>query len=1083
MASSRYQSANEEVQRRLISQFDRLGYTIIDAANEREGDYTATGREGDTHVVLESRLSTQLEALNTHLAPDIRVPAMKQAIEQLTANRSQQGAALANRDIYLLLKDGITTEVRPAGREGKEAVTVKVINWGCPEENDFLLVRNFWINGSEGRACLDFVGFINGLPLLLPLVRAAGVQRDPLHSLYEHQRSDYQRRFPQLFWYNALILLSDGSSSKFGSLTSSWERFTTWKRIASETEPVNTSLETMLLGMCDQTRLLDIIENFTAFSTKHGVEKIIAHNHQYLGVNAAFARLENHKVHKDKIGVFWHTQGAGKSYSMIFLEQKVQRKLKGNWKFVIITDRKDLDKQIYENFVYTKTENEAGGLARVRKVKDLKQQLRTNQRLLFTLVQKYQTDGPNQKYEQVSDDDEIIVIIDEAHRSQYAELAGNMRRALPNASFIGFTGTPLIGDEIHRTENEFGPYISKYGFLQAVQDGVTVDLSYDNHTPELVLQFPEIARELNDVAGRSDLSDRQKSKLKAQVLRADTLMKSGHRLDFVAKDIVQHFMGRGYMGKGMVVCVDKQTTVRLYNRVRTEWQIYRERLERRLAVEENPEEQARIQQSITYMRQTEMAVVFSEADQQNEKRRLAEFNKAHPQEQIDFQPHYDHLKSNNKLDEDFKNEHHPFRLVFVCNMWMTGFDVPCLSTLYLDHPMEMHTLMQALARPNRVNGPEKTVGQIVDYAGIYEELLDALAVYGQSEENPTIQSEVPLTDKSEFIENLEQALRNLTQFCQQQDIDLTGCLSSLEQAQDPSARKAIFEETANLLVQNEDIKLNFLTLEGLVHRLYGAILPDKNAGQFKDRVYFYREVQKVIFAAMNADGIYEIFAQASSIVSESLMVRERELRWGSPDDEAPLGQFKLSELNLDEFTTSLRPETTYLEIERLVNLLKKKLQSMIHVNPRRVDYLERLQELIYKYNEGSANIADYPAEVIAFTRELSEEEQRSGREGLDEEELAIADLLAADIQLSEKDWHMVKSITHTLFEKIKASGDLVHSWYTKLETNGSIKSIIKQVLSQLPDCYDKSYNKKCEETYQYIRVAYANAGDTGPLSA
>lgn len=414
------------------------------------------------------------------------------------------------------------------------------------------------------------------------------------------------------------------------------------------------------------------------------------------------------------------------------------------------------------------------------------------------------------------------------------------------------------------------------------------------------------------------------------------------------------------------------------------WQNYREELEQRLRTESDPEERAIIERTIKYMRETKMAVVFSESDQKDEKKRLEEFNKEHPQEQIDFQPHYDLLKSNKKLDEDFKDEGNPLRLVFVCNMWMTGFDVPCLSTLYLDHPMEMHTLMQALARPNRVNGPEKTIGQVVDYAGIHEELLEALGVYGQSEEGQERTFDIPLTDKSEFITMLEQALLDLTQFCQQQGINLSERLTKLEQVQGSIARKALFEETANLLVQGEDIKLNFLTLEGLVHRLYQAILPDKNAGQFKQRVYFYREVQKVIFAAMNCDRIDEVFAQASSIVSKSLTIRERELRWSHPDDDTPLGQFNLSELNLDELSAHLRPNTTYLQIERLLSLLSKKLQSMIRVNPRRVDYLERLQELIFKYNEGSANIADYPTEVIAFTREVSEEEQRSSREGLSE---------------------------------------------------------------------------------------------------
>ncbi|MBO0792963.1 MAG: type I restriction endonuclease subunit R, partial [Ktedonobacteraceae bacterium] len=492
-----------------------------------------------------------------------------------------------------------------------------------------------------------------------------------------------------------------------------------------------------------------------------------------------------------------------------------------------------------------------------------------------------------------------------------------------------------------------------------------------------------------------------------------------------------------------------------------------------------------IEQNLDYMRETEMAVVFSDADQKGEKKKLEQFNKEHPQEQIDFQPHYDLLKSNKKLDEDFKDERNPLRLVFVCEMWMTGFDVPCLSTLYLDHPMEMHTLMQAIARPNRVNGSEKTVGQVVDYAGVYEELLDALAVYGQSEESQAAPLEMPLTDKREFIDKLEQALLELEQFCQQQGIDVPQQLVRLGQVRGAAARKTLFEETANLLVQREETKLNFLTLEGLVHRLYQAILPDKEATTFKERIYFYREVQKVIFAAMNCGNIDEVLAQASHIVSQSLIVREtEEQRWASPDADTPLGQFNLSDLNLNELASHLQPGTTYLQIERLLSLLNKKLQSMIRVNPKRVDYVERLQELVFKYNESSANIADYPFEIIEFTREVGEEEQRSNREGLSEEELAIADLLATGIQLSSEDWRAVKAIACKLLDDIKASGDLVHSWYTKTNLDSNIRVIIGHVLSELPSCYDNAvYHQKCEEAYQHIRVAYGNAGDSGPLIA
>jgi type I restriction enzyme R subunit len=1102
MTSARDQAKNEELRQHTLTVFESLGYEVLDAASEQDGNYALTGRSHDSEVVLKKRLAQSLFSLNTHIALDVRAEAISDAVDTLTANRALLDAAEANREIYKLLRDGVPVKINlPAGfssQEGQQE-TVWIIKWDKPGENDFLLVTNFWVNGREGRGRLDFIGFVNGFPLLLPVTRTAGRRENPLENLYETDVSDYKRRFPQLFWYNALIFLSDGQHSKLGSLTAPWAYFAEWKRVENEEESGDTSLETLIVGTCEKVRLLDIVENFTLFSEEAGgLVKIIGRNHQYLGVNAAFARMRRFKELDGKIGVFWHTQGAGKSYSMIFFEQKVQRKLRGNWRFLVITDRIDLDEQIYKNFRKVGAVTEPEESARVSRIKDLKLRLRENHSILFLLLQKFRPVGtglaPTSELvspdglapdEEISDSDEIIVMTDEAHRSEYAELARNMRKALPNASYLGFTGTPLIGEEIHRTRDTFGPYISKYPFLRAIEDGVTVRLIYDNHTPELGLNVAEVAQKIQDLEKRTNLNDKEKQKLRRAIFQQKELFKSPAYLDFVAEDVVEHFMDRGYLGKAMVVCVDKLTTVRLYNRVQDVWQRYRENLEQHLLEVQDQDERAGLEAKLTYVRTTDMAVVVS-TDEQKEDDAFALFNKNNPQEQVDIQPHYDRF-NREKLDEKFKDPDDPFRIAFVCFMWMTGFDVPCLSTLYLDHQMTMHTLMQAIARPNRIYGLEKKYGQVVDYVGIYEDLLEALKIYavpGQGFSAPI--EEMPFSEKSELVRKLEEDLTELEQFCQQQGVDIPQIFSAIATARSKMERDAHIQKIANALVIQEDVKLNYLSRSWYVYHLYQALLPDKELSQFASHIHIFRQVQQVIFAAMNCVSIDEVIFQTRRIVAEETTVYDYVPRWSVDNLDVPLGKFDLSKVNFDELGGKMQTGNAYLQAEQLRSFLQQKLQQMIQINPKRMNYLDRLQDIIDKHNETSANYADYPTEIVEFAREVHEEELRSSREQLSEEELAVADLLMLNEPDAEVDWQQIKELGRKLLAKIKSSGNLVDNWYSKPDMNSSIKMIIRaELATHLPNSYTKAlFEQKCEETYHYIRNYYRNpGGDNGPISA
>ncbi|MDI6784928.1 MAG: HsdR family type I site-specific deoxyribonuclease, partial [bacterium] len=417
----------------------------------------------------------------------------------------------------------------------------------------------------------------------------------------------------------------------------------------------------------------------------------------------------------NKLGVFWHTQGSGKSISMIFLAQKVLRKIPGNWTFVIITDRKELDKQIYDNFVHTgavsETQTQADSSAHLRQL------LMEDHRYVFTLIHKFRTET-GEKHPVLSTRSDIIVITDEAHRTQYDTLALNMRTALPNASFIAFTGTPLIVGE-EKTRLVFGDYISIYNFKQSVDDKATVPLYYENRIPELQLTNENLNEDMQQMLEEAELDEEQEKKLEREFSREYHLITRKDRLETIARDIVVHFINRGFRGKAMVVCIDKATAVKMYDTVKKHWKAYIPVLQQELARETDETKQAELSDKLCYMRETDMAVVVSQA--QNE---IDEMRK----KGLDILPHRKRMVKED-LDTKFKDSEDKFRLVFVCAMWMTGFDAPACSTIYLDKPMRNHTLMQTIARANRVFR-DKVNGLIVDYVGVFRDLQKALAIYG-----------------------------------------------------------------------------------------------------------------------------------------------------------------------------------------------------------------------------------------------------------------------------------------------------------------------------------------------------------------
>ncbi|HNL42602.1 MAG TPA: type I restriction endonuclease subunit R, partial [Ottowia sp.] len=695
------------VEQPAIGLFAALGWQTVAALDETLGAGGTLGRETRGEVVLTERLRAALTRLNPGLPPE----AIQSAIDELACDRSAMSLEAANREVYRLLKDGIAVSVPDREHGGQKTERLRVVDWAQPENNDFLLVSQLSVVGSLYTGRPDLVGFVNGLPWVVIELKKPGV---PARAAFDENLSHYKQQIPQLFWFNALLIASNGTDSRVGSLTADWERFFEWKRIEREDEPRRVSLEVMLRGTCDKTRLLDLVENFTLFSEhKAGLVKVMGQNHQVLGVNNAItsmmaARQQGH----GRGGVFWQTQGSGKSFSMVFFAQKVLRKLAGNWTFVVVTDRVELDEQIAKTFKTVDAVSQAEGDAcHAASGAHLRELLCGNHRYVFTLVHKFQTP------QVLTDRSDVIVLTDEAHRSQYDTLALNMRAALPRAMFLAFTGTPLIAGE-ERTREVFGDYVSIYDFQQSVEDGATVPLFYENRTPELELVNPDLNDDIYRLIEDAELDDAQEAKIEKVLGRQYHLITRDDRLETVAQDIVQHFLGRGFVGKAMVVSIDKATALKMHDKVKQHWAAEMERVQQELGElahlplgGERSAEQARrdvrkaeLKQRLALLTGTDMALIVSPG--QNEIEQMKKLG-------LDIEPHRKRMnESQPALDERFKDVADPLRLVFVCAMWLTGFDAPSCSTVYLDKPMRNHTLMQTIARANRVF-PGKHSGVIV----------------------------------------------------------------------------------------------------------------------------------------------------------------------------------------------------------------------------------------------------------------------------------------------------------------------------------------------------------------------------------
>ena len=1022
---------------------DELGWDVQFAYNtELLGKNGTFGRTSYHEILLSRYFQNALRRLN----PWMTDSQLSEAQKTLESRLSTASLLQVNEEKYFLLRDGIPVTVKkPNGQP--ETKRAAVIDFQNPENNEFLAIKELKIQGDLYRRRTDIVGFVNGIPLLFVELKKNTVD---VQNAYEDNYTDYLDTIPQLFYYNAFLMLSNGTEAKIGTLGSKYEFFHEWKRLA-ESDPGSVALETMLRGICRKENFLDLLENFILYDHSGGrTAKILARNHQYLGVNEAVKAYAGRKLNDGKLGVFWHTQGSGKSYSMVFLAQKIRRKFAGSPTFVILTDRDELNKQISDTF-----EN-CGLLGKTKAAQfiaasgdDLVQKLKGNPSFIFTLIQKFNKPDAAPIYP----DHDIIIMSDEAHRSQYGIFADNMMKLLPTAARIGFTGTPLLSSD-NITARTFGGYVSIYDFKRAVEDGATVPLYYENRGEKILdLHNPEITNRILDAIENADLDVDQQDKLESEFAKEIHLLTAEPRLRSIAKDFAGHYSDLWTSGKAMFVCLNKVTCVRMYNFVQEYWQAEIQNLKAKIKSATQQEAQE-LERKLRWMQETEMAVVISQ--EQNEIQTFRKWG-------LDIKTHREKME-NRELDKEFKDSGNPLRVVFVCAMWLTGFDVKCLSCLYLDKPLKAHTLMQTIARANRV-AEGKSNGLIIDYIGIVKALRKALADYtanagGLGGADPTV-------DKEKLIARIGDTVAKTETFLSERKIDL-GLLIAAE----GFAKLSYLQDAANAVCGSMEDKKSFSTYASELKRLMKYADRDDVTGHMRRQYEAIAAIYGMLQKKRKHTDTTDLMVEINAIINDYVEIEPQQ-----PNAITAPPRFDISAIDFDllrrEFAKTRRKNLLMRDLDEAI---RRQLDKMVFANPKRIDYYERYREIIQSYNgeQDRATIEKTFLDLMDLADRMSREEQRYAREGFaSDEELSLYDMLFRD-DLSKNDIKKLKTAASDLLRKIKTKISELDHWTDKQETRAVVDTLIRDVLWEtLPECYNNDdITEYREKVYEYVLTRY-----------
>lgn len=1037
--------SEDDIERAILEKLNNLpfNYDILRCpadAESRDNLNDGTGRNSKRQCVLPVVLTDALYRIN----PTIDKSIIDDIVRDLSRDFTGTDLTDTNYKNYKKIRDKIKVKVKKNGKDDFDFV--QLIDFDNPENNTFTAVSQMWIQGHYNYRRPDILIFVNGLPLVFIELKNSIVK---VEEAYNKNLLNYKKDVPNLFAFNQICVLSNGLETKLGAFNATYDYFFEWLKVENEKETINReelndtykkiSVERFVDGMLNKSRLIDYIENFILFENQR--VKIIAKNHQFFGVNNLMQSVVKRKELQGKLGVFWHTQGSGKSYSMVMFARKVKRKINGNFTFLIITDRDDLDTQIHKNFVRTEVIGDKVE-CQPKNSSQLREYLQSNKEFVFTLIQKFRYDK-SKAYPVLSTRDDIIVMVDEAHRTQYKDLAENMRAGLPNANYIAFTGTPLLGAK-RLTNQWFGNYVSEYNFAQSVEEGSTVPLFYSRRVPTVELENNYLDDEVLDIIEDENLTEEEAKRVENSASKVLEVIKREDRLDKIAQDIAHHFPRRGFLGKAMVVSVDKFTTVKMYDKVQHYWQIEIQNLVKERNQAKTKEERDDLSNRINYMRNVEMAVVISDtnADEERFTKQGLDISK-HKAKMAEISP------EGLDLEDRFKTPHDPLSLVFVCAMWLTGFDVKNLSTLYLDKPMKSHTLMQAIARANRVY-PGKPCGIIVDYVNVFKYMKQALSDYGSGNDD----DDYPAKDIESLKTMIDDSVKEGEEFLSSIGLDLNEMM----------AEKGTFNKSSailnayNTIIATDDGKEKFKVITNTMCNLYEASKPEIFEQHWRNPKFApLKYIHDMFDNSIRDDRVEEAKQRISDVLDGSISSSDVEENSDIVIHEGKV--IDISKLDVDDLKKEIK-HAPYkaIEINDLKEYLEKALEQMINKNVERVKFSERFKGIVDRYNSGSSENEDYYDQLLQLIEDLKKESTRANFEGLTEEELELFDLLIKDKKLTKAEEQSVKLAAKSIYSKLtEEKSDLfVVDWYKDEQPKLKVKQAIEQVLDEgLPDCYDK----------------------------
>ncbi|MHA7098050.1 type I restriction endonuclease subunit R [Priestia aryabhattai] len=989
---------------------EELDYEIVEGPDiAPDGDYAE--RESFHDVVLVDRLRNSLQKIN----PTIERKVLEEAIQKIIANASPN-VVLNNKQFHKLVTDGI--EIQTQGKDGyNPTVSVYIFDFENPKNNDFMAVNQFTVIEGRANKRPDIIVFVNGLPLVVIELKNATNEDVNITDAY-NQLQTYKQSIPTLFRYNAFLLASDGVNARVGSLTANEERFMKWRTVDGETlsSSADPQLEVMIKGMMEPSRLLDIVQNFVLFQTD-GVDtfKILAAYHQYHAVNKAVERAiqATAKDGDHKIGVIWHTQGSGKSLSMVFYAGKLIKAM-SNPTLVVLTDRNDLDDQLYKTFSMSKDIlRQTPGQADSRD--DLRELLSVESGgIVFTTLQKFAPDEDTGEMPCLTDRKNVIVMADEAHRSQYGfgasisnqkdrqgevkyGFAKYVRDALPNASFIGFTGTPVEATD-KNTPAVFGDYIDVYDMSQAVEDGATVKIFYESRV--IPLELPEglsIDEDYDEITEDQETS--VKEKLKSKWSRLEAVAGAESRVQKMAKDIVHHYEERekAMFGKSMVVVMSRRIAIDLYEEIvklRPEW--------------------------------------HSDDDDKGAIKIVMTGSSSDP---VEWQPFIGNKKRREFLARRMKDNDDPLKIVIVRDMWLTGFDVPSMNTLYIDKPMKGHNLMQAIARVNRVF-KDKPGGLVVDYIGIADNLKQALKQYTDNDRNTAG------VDTAAAVNIMLEKHEVLVEQLYQHDY------SGYKSEKSSQRIKAIVNTMDYIIGLGEDEKKRFLNTVTELSKAYALCATTPEAEELNDEIGFFKAVKASIVKTIG-DGskkktATQMDAQINQLISKSVISEEvvdvyKELGIENPDISILSDQF------LEDVRALPQRNLAVELLNRLINGKVKSVQRSNLIQARK--FSEMLDNALNKYNKRTLETSKVIEELIALAREMDAAYKRGEQTGMIKEEVAFYDALSshetAEQVLGDD---TLKIIAHELTQSIKDNMSI--DWNLRDSARAKMRVIVKRLLKK-----------------------------------